>query len=739
MASITPHALVNPLEASVANYTGPAPAVLLEVARGQLSAHAAAGVISHNQPQPATTDAKFHIGSQTKMLTATVVLQLAAEGVFDLDDKLSDVMDVGELSGIANIENATLRHLLTHSSGIPDYVNDFVNADDIPMLWERLLENPPRPVGANEAVEFLIAQNAPAEFAPGEKVEYSNTGFLLLQLAIESVTARPLAEVLQERIFDPVGMNDSSFPGFSRPDGIISSYTHHNGELVDVTHIPIDDAGDGGVVSTTADMIKFMQALVLDQTLLPESQLDNLEQFFDAIGFSKDDIVGHNGGTLGTTSGTYVHMPTGTVFALAFSHADQLEGISGLFSDTITSVFASEAWGAIDFEETPLDFALTAAELGVIESAGGAGESQIELEMPGITLTLHETLDTLDTGKLSFSDGSILHVAQDTDSRFSVAEDAAAAALQANNQLIGQNGHDTLTGGKGDDVLRGGGGNDHLNGAEGYDAARYDGQQAAYTLTFNKDGISLTDRSGLSGTDTLISIEHLQFASGSFDLEKYDGLENVSASGLQGIVELYTACFNRAPDAEGLAFWGAALARGTTLPEMAAMFMNQDEAREIYPASLGNASFVTAVYNNALGRIPDQAGYDFWVGLLEGGVVGRDQFIASVVSGAKAAPPSDATPDFIAQQLVDQAYLTNKTNLGAYFSIEKGMSDLENAAASLALYDGSQESVSAAIAGIDAHHSAALATDGGEFLVPLVGLFEDGAGSSYAEVFSMVG
>ena len=726
MTTIHPSSFLVPLQTAIASYEGLAPAVLLEVARAGLSAQAVTGDMTLGQDAPATPQAQFHIGSQTKMMTGAVVLQLAAEGRFSLDDKVSDVMDAAALSGIANIEEATLRQLLTHSSGIPDYVNDFVNDAGIPTLWERLLETPPRQVGADEAIEFLVAQNAPAEFAPGESTDYSNTGFLLLQLVTEHVAGSPLADVLQARIFDPLGMEDSSFPGIARPDGIISSYANLDGNLIDVTHLPIDDAGDGGVVSTTADMIKFMQALVVDRTLVPESQLDGLGQFFDAVGFSEGAFLGHDGGTVGTTSMSMVHMPTGTVFSVALSLAGETANLSTLWQEITTNVLNSEAWSEFETGETPLDFAISAAELAVSEVSGPDGTAQVHLDMQGIAVVLDGTLADLETGDLTFLDGSILFVSENSNTQFSVAEHAVDA-LRADNHLMGQGGNDLLTGGHGNDLLQGGAGNDRLDGASGHDVARYHGDQSQFTMTIGRDGIALTDRSAASGTDRLISIEQVDFASSSIDLSAYDGLGAVSAADLYGIIELYTAYFNRAPDAAGLAFWGAALANGTTLTEAAALFMDQDETRQTYPEGLSNAAFTDAIYANVFGREADPAGKEFWIDVLNDGAneVGRDHFILAVLAGAKATPPPDATAEFNAQQMRDQAYLEGKTDIATYYAATLGMTEVAGAASVMDLFDGSQTSLNAARAEADQLFEMAVTAEGGSFLVPIVGILDD--------------
>lgn len=308
-----------------------------------------------------------------------------------------------------------------------------------------------------------------------------------------------------------------------------------------------------------------------------------------------------------------------------------------------------------------------------------------------------------------------------------------------NDFVRGGEGAELINGGADDDVLLGAGGNDTLageagddriDGGSGIDTAHYSGNQASYTLTLSPDGTTLADRTATgNGTDQLVDIEFLDFTTdifdGPFNLGIFGGPTGLSQTQFESFIELYIAYFNRAPDAVGLNFWGTAFANGTSLAETATLFIDQDETRETYPGSLSNNDFATAVYANVLGRVADQTGYGFWVGVLDDGAVGRDQFILAILGGAKASPPSDATSDFITQQLADQAYLANKTDIGAYFAVHKGMSNLENASAAMAMFDGSQDSLTNAVVAIDGYYQAASSATTGAFLMPLVGVLDD--------------
>jgi len=464
MTIINPQALIDAVQNGLDAYAGSAPAVLLEVDRNGLSSNLATGVVSIEDGQPVTPDAKFEIGSQTKMMTATIAIQLASEGYFSLDDKLADVIDVAPLEGIANIHDVTLRQLMTHSSGIADYLNDFQGEAGIPALWERLVETPPRQVGFEESIQFLIDQNAPAEFAPGERNEYSNTGFLLLQMAIEQATGQSLADAFEARIFDPLGMTNSSLPGFEPPEGIMNSYFNLGDGLLDVTHLPIALAGEGGVVSTTQDMVKFMNGLAVDATLIPEAYMADLEQFFTATGVFEGEFIGHAGGTTGTSSATLLHLPTGIVFSAALSVSFEGPDLVRMIEETIANVLTNESWLRFEGGDQALEFTLTAADLDVSETSA----DQTRIDLQGVTLTLDGSLDSLETDRFSFEDGSQLLIADSDGSRIAIRKNAREA-YHADNQLIGLGGDDKLIGGRGDDKIVGNDGNDWLIGKRGAD------------------------------------------------------------------------------------------------------------------------------------------------------------------------------------------------------------------------------------------------------------------------------
>jgi len=220
------------------------------------------------------------------------------------------------------------------------------------------------------------------------------------------------------------------------------------------------------------------------------------------------------------------------------------------------------------------------------------------------------------------------------------------------------------------------------------------------------------------GSDTLVNVELLDFSTnlfgGAFDLDRFGGPTGLSVEDFQSFIELYIAYFNRAPDAEGLNFWGSAFANGYSLETIATLFLGQSETQQTYPDTLSNLDFATQVYNNVLGRDPELDGFNFWTGQLNAGNVTESSFILDLLAGARAATGSPA----------DVAYIESKTDLGLYFAVIQGQNDLTSANDVMDAFNGSAASLTAAQDLSDA--SLAVAETGStDVLMPVVGVIDN--------------
>jgi hypothetical protein len=236
------------------------------------------------------------------------------------------------------------------------------------------------------------------------------------------------------------------------------------------------------------------------------------------------------------------------------------------------------------------------------------------------------------------------------------------------------------------------------------------------TVSFAKDGtLTVTDRAGSGATDTLSNVEYLEFTDTTFDLNAFSSLTQLSDAQFKELAEMYVAYFNRAPDAEGLFYWADKLAEGRTMDQIAERFFDQDETRALYTDPSNTDAFVTSVYANVLGRTPDAGGFTFWKGKLSANEVTQGAFVLNIIEAAKnGGGPSDA------------AYLSDKTDLGIYYSAIKGLSDSTDGSQVMAIFgDQATSNKTNAKTAIDEHYADATASGDGEFIFNVVGVVSD--------------
>jgi CubicO group peptidase (beta-lactamase class C family) len=251
-----------------------------------------------NQP-----NTKHRLGSITKQFTSMLIMQLVAQGKLDLNVPISTYLpDYSKING----DKFTLHHLLSHTAGIPNYTS-------YPNFFKDMSRDPYSPM---EFLQFFA--DSTLRFTPGEKFEYSNSGYFLLGVIIEKVTDKSYEQVLQENIFTPLGMNDT---GFDLPSPILKNRaagyekngsSYRNADYLDMS-IPY---AAGSMYSTVEDLYKWDQALYSEK-LLSKKYLDMMfERHIPtgnshyaygwgigkmAIGTSADSVntIGHGGGING--------------------------------------------------------------------------------------------------------------------------------------------------------------------------------------------------------------------------------------------------------------------------------------------------------------------------------------------------------------------------------------------------------------------------------------------------------
>lgn len=213
---------------------------------------------------PAERDTVYEVASLTKPITATAIMMLVEEGRLSLDDRLSKYWaDLPAAWG-----NITVRHLLTHTSGIKDYFSIPAFHSKSRFVWWQDY--------THDEVYQLIAQ-APLEFQPGDKHVYSNTGYYLLGMLIEKVSGKTYEQFLAERIFQPTGMTATRL--MNRSEIIskrASGYTWKDSVLRSAEYTSASWAySQGGLVSTVPDLAKWVIALDAAK-LLRRSSLEQM-------------------------------------------------------------------------------------------------------------------------------------------------------------------------------------------------------------------------------------------------------------------------------------------------------------------------------------------------------------------------------------------------------------------------------------------------------------------------------
>jgi Ca2+-binding RTX toxin-like protein len=210
------------------------------------------------------------------------------------------------------------------------------------------------------------------------------------------------------------------------------------------------------------------------------------------------------------------------------------------------------------------------------------------------------------------------------------------------DQLAGTAGNDTLDGGAGDDILHGGAGNDVLVGGTGRDTASYDGKAADYKISHDASGWHVADQrsGGTDGTDTLQGVERVAFADATVALDT-DGAAGQA-------YRFYRAAFDRTPDLPGLGFWIGAMDKGSSVQDLAAGFSTSTEFTTMYGGA-SNADIVGRLYHNVLHRTPEQAGYDYWLHVLDDKLASLSDVLAAF---SESAENKDAVADLIADGIL---------------------------------------------------------------------------------------
>ena len=261
-------------------------------------------------------DTSYSIASITKMYTTTLVLQLSDKGELNLGDPIANYLSADVMNGLHVFEGndysntITIRQLLSHTSGLPDY---FTEPTEFHQSIEEIRKTQDISYGLDEILDR--SKSLSPHFMPGAKNQayYSDTNFQLLGVIIENVTGKKLSDVYSEQIFAPLRMDDTYLKTDDSTWGIAPIY--FEGKALEVPKIVVSERSTGGIVSTVKDNMTFLTAFFSGE-LFGKEHLDEMKEwnsiFFPlqySIGLMKSavpvpfvslpdyELIGHSGST----------------------------------------------------------------------------------------------------------------------------------------------------------------------------------------------------------------------------------------------------------------------------------------------------------------------------------------------------------------------------------------------------------------------------------------------------------
>jgi D-alanyl-D-alanine carboxypeptidase len=249
--------------------------VLAEVRTPEGRAVARSGVANLKTGAPVRPDSYYRIASTTKTFVATVALQLVGEGRLALTDTVDRWLP-GLVRGNGNDgTKITVRQLLSHTSGVPDYLDDVLEKAGTPEDFRRERFRTYQPTQL-----VAMAMRHRRTFKPGRDWAYSNTNYILAGMIVEKATGRIWQQEVHERIIEPLGLRHTLIPGTSAhlPQPNMTAYKRFvpGGPETDVSTIASGHP-DWSLISTTGDVNRFFQALLGGRLLRP-AQLRQMQR-----------------------------------------------------------------------------------------------------------------------------------------------------------------------------------------------------------------------------------------------------------------------------------------------------------------------------------------------------------------------------------------------------------------------------------------------------------------------------
>ncbi len=239
-------------------------AAILVVKDGRIILESCRGIADLKTLQPIDRRTSFRLASLSKAFTAAAVMLLVHDGKLRYEDRLTDIFPDFPPYG----RDITIRRLLDHTSGLPDYEDLMPPVDPSARVEDVQIDD--------AGVLELLKQETSGRFLPGAKWAYSNSGYVVLGLIVEKAAGRPFPEFLRDRIFVPLGMTGTVAYVRGRNEVTNRAFGHstENSRWIETDQSPTSATlGDGGIYSSLSDMAKWDEAL-RRHTLLTEAEME---------------------------------------------------------------------------------------------------------------------------------------------------------------------------------------------------------------------------------------------------------------------------------------------------------------------------------------------------------------------------------------------------------------------------------------------------------------------------------
>ncbi len=303
LEAVTPDSTQQTIDFLFKPYSGERPGASFVVVKdGEMVRSGAYGYADIEKKILATTKTNYRLASVSKQYTAMAIMMLVRRGLLDFETTLVDLFPDFPSYGKA----VTVRHLLTHRSGLIDYGHFLAEGRTEPLLNQEMMDS--------------LKRTDATYFPPGSQFRYSNTAYTVLPLIVEKLTGMTYPKFMEKEIFEPLGMTDARIyvAGDSIPQRAYGYFVGDDQVLPSDQSLTSAIQGDGVVYASVEDFVKWDQALYTDR-LVPKKELQDAFQAWGAKGKSDGEgygygwfvrffkgikILDHTGGTSGFT--TYV-------------------------------------------------------------------------------------------------------------------------------------------------------------------------------------------------------------------------------------------------------------------------------------------------------------------------------------------------------------------------------------------------------------------------------------------------